>query len=230
MRQMWRSKSFLTALSFKACLGTEAVALVVFTASCLKSVFASSCFRSDVGHQGDMAYLPVTVYRGLGGCHICIMDCRTLTDVLAAVDARTDWLWGVGHSYVVVDMDSSELLGWEHIFPFCTADFSLHWGHQVQIIYLPYRITNQGFCCRSCYGFVFWDTIWYTRYDESARIDYNYERSLRNPRSFYCFSCGNSCPDHIARCLELVRVSVRSSSFSSGLLASAERTDLTLGV
>ena len=116
MRHMWRSKSFLTALSSKACLGREAVAFVVFIASCLKSVFASSCFRSDVGHQGDMAYLPVTVYRGLGGCHICIMDCRTLTTVLAAVDARTDWLWGVGHSYVVVDMDFSELLGWEHLY------------------------------------------------------------------------------------------------------------------
>jgi hypothetical protein len=140
----------------------------------------------------DMSRSSVVVYRGLGGNHILLHDCRSLADLCAAVDSRTDWLWGVGHSFVIVDLASSQLLPWEHVFSSGLLSEAGSSAHQVQIIFLPYRTTNDGFSCAGCRSFVFWDTIWFTRYDCNADRGLNYQRSFRNCRSFYCSTaCGH---------------------------------------
>jgi hypothetical protein len=59
--------------------------------------------------------LSVTVFRGLGGDHILIEHVESVRALLEG-EERTDWMWGVGSAYDLLEMDQCRKLRWDHVF------------------------------------------------------------------------------------------------------------------
>ena len=137
-------------------------------------------------HRRADSVMEVVVYRGLGGEHLSISEPWPhalhygLQSVKEIIAERTHWLWGIDDAYLVLDMLTAQVLSWDHQF---AVRGELVAPHLIQIIYLSYRITNQGFPCRTCMLFVFWDQTWFTKYHILSKSF--------QPRNFYCYSCGN---------------------------------------
>lgn len=140
----------------------------------------------------------VTVFKGFGGDYITVELCASVTVLKHQVDERTDWLWGIGSAYNFIDLVKPQILDRDHAFSTETAN-------SVVLQYLPLRITANGFPCRICLQFVFWDTSWYTRYQKvlfplplrDMLILYPeiFNDSFYNTRVFVCIACGESAYD-----------------------------------
>ena len=165
------------------------------------SIVVSAKFASVI-----MAFsASVKVYRGLGGEQVSMSSFGlSVPELVLHLEEHTDWLWGIGFAYEFLDMASSSVLSWDHIFEFEEST-------EVLLHYLPYRITSQGFPCWRCWKFVCWDDLrWYTKYNYSfLRLNIRYFHSssledlssrmnwlfLYQPREFFCTDCGLVEPD-----------------------------------
>lgn len=147
----------------------------------------------------------VTLYKGLGGDHIIVWQCDSVSSLVLEVELRTDWLWGKGEqltndhrfpieaAYKFIDLDKGVQLKGDHQF----SPFNIE--SSVVLQYLPSRITDVGFPCRICKQFIFWDSGWFTKYQHcffpftewSWRTDAFY-----HPRIYICIECGVSSPEY----------------------------------
>ena len=153
--------------------------------------------------------LEVVVYRGMGGDSIDIFNCINVKEMLYRVDELTDWMWGVGEAYQIVDMDTgvkvrrnARLRGAKHRF---------------QILYET-RVSSLGFPCYHCWRFVSWEeSTWFTRYHtfqwEEPGADTKNRRALYSPRDYFCFECGELLHGRQLRHLEEVRYDQESQLY-----------------
>jgi hypothetical protein len=150
-------------------------------------------------HSWADLVMEVKVYRGLGGEHLSISEPWPhashygLQSVTAIIAERTHWLWGIDDSYLVLDMLAAEVLSWDHQFAVRCESGS---PHLIQIIYLSYRLTNQGFPCRTCLRLYSG-----TRHGLPSFIVY---QGLYSPGFLYCYSCGSQFYTYDMSGLELV--------------------------
>ena len=133
----------------------------------------------------------VIVYQGQGHQSLRIPSVGlSVTGLVHHLEHFSDWLWGVGDSYKLVEVDSPEWhIGWNHVFP---VDRSV----ELRLIYIPNRITSEGFPCHLCLKFVSWgNTLWHTVYNkEWLPLPHSEQerfcKFLYQPRYFFCSECG----------------------------------------
>jgi hypothetical protein len=133
----------------------------------------------------------VIVYQGQGHQSLRIPSVGlSVTGLVHHLEHFSDWLWGVGDSYKLVEVDSPEWhIGWNHVFP---VDRSV----ELRLIYIPNRITSEGFPCHLCSKFVSWgNTLWHTVYNkEWLPLPHSEQerfcKFLYQPRYFFCSECG----------------------------------------
>ena len=137
----------------------------------------------------------VTVHKGLGDERFRLRSTGlSVSYLVSQLDAHTDWLWGIGDSYDLVRAGSLVGIDWDHWF---LEESSC----ELRLIYLPYRVTSEGFPCCLCWNFVSWgNTLWYTRYNKVPPFlmrnaffntwDWKCRNYLYQPRQFFCSDCG----------------------------------------
>ena len=133
--------------------------------------------------------LDIVIYKAMSGESFQVHDCHSVKQMLIQLREQTDWLWGVGFSYSVVDMHSNE--------PVPASSASLIRGGKrcFQIVY-ALRISSLGFPCFQCCSFVPWEGHWFTRYHrfdikEPGTNTRRNRRALYAPRDYFCADCGS---------------------------------------
>jgi hypothetical protein len=142
----------------------------------------------------------VIVYKGLGAQSLRIPSVGlSVTGLVHYLEIFSDWLWGVGNSYKLVEDLSltGSHIGLDHQFP---VDRSC----ELRLIYLQTRVTSEGFPCDLCMNFVLWsNNLWYTLYKKHSRRwqclseDNQHPGAWTkvdkyiNPRRFFCSDCGD---------------------------------------
>ena len=146
--------------------------------------------------------LEVVVYRGMGGGSIDICNCITVQEMLRRVDELTDWMWGVGEAYQIVDMDTGAKV---------RRNARLYGAkHRFQILYET-RVSSVGFPCYYCWRFVSWqESKWFTRFnpfqwEEPGADTKKNRRALYSPRDYLCCDCGDFLEGRQLRYVEEVR-------------------------
>jgi hypothetical protein len=109
--------------------------------------------------------------------------------MLSQLREETDWLWGVGFSYSVVDMLSNEPVPANSASP-------IRGGKRCFQIVYALRISSSGFPCFQCRSFVPWEGHWFTRYHrfelkEPGTNTRRNRRALYAPRDYFCAGCGS---------------------------------------
>ncbi len=127
----------------------------------------------------------VVVYTAVSGQSFQVHYCNKVKQMLKQVQKHTDWLWGVGKSFHVVDMQSNK-----EVSPHCQVSSG---PSRYQIIY-GLRISASGFPCFECKTFVPWEGWWFTRYHSFCRLHPSTNtkrnrRALYAPRDYFCPRC-----------------------------------------
>ena len=152
--------------------------------------------------RADIEQFEVVVYRGLGGDSIVICNCISVRECLRLVDERTDWFWGVGDAYQIVDMDTGGTV--ERNARLYSAK------RRFQILYET-RVSAVGFPCRRCWRFVSWqDSKWFTRFNpfnqrDPRADDRKNDKAMYSPRDYFCCECGELLEGRKLRYVEEVR-------------------------
>ena len=191
-KQLFRS-SWYPSLLYEAYLRGSFI--LVYTEFRFLSRACRFCFLVSMA---EPAY--VIVYKGLGSQSLRIPSVGlSVTGLVHYLENFSDWLWGVGNSYKLVEDLSltGSHIGFDHQFP---VDRSC----ELRLMYLETRVTSEGFPCDLCSKFVLWsNNLWYTLYKKhNPRWQFLYENNqhpgawtkvdnFTKPRQFFCSDCGD---------------------------------------